>query len=394
MLSLRKTVAIALLCNVYVLISPVVHAYVPISLVSLALSFYIIAVSAFVSGGLKFNRGIIAQIFFVLLPFIVSGFFWEEPTLVAYPKFLILSIIVVSLMDQRTHILFIKYSTFFLYFQCFLAIVGFFYAAMGGGPIAEVTIGWGRTFSLYLTSFSVTNYVGFIRPSGTFDEPGALSFFICFIASLREIYQQNRGSTLVLLVLGFITLSLAHAIFVLIYLVHVAIFLKYWKTLFIVVTLTILAIFMLNSLISENFLFNYVMSRLTSDINGGRGTLLSNAYEIIKSDGILVYIFGIDSNCLTDYIEKCRYVYPAMGENYLSLIAFAGLLPAWTYYFYTVLILVLLFLAPRMALPLFALSVLFWQRPVVFMIGYSFVFAYLMFEITRLFKKRSVDGVL
>ena len=393
MFLLQKLIAILLLIHSYLLISPFVHAYVPISLISLSLSLLIIVSLIYLRCSTRIRKSLFLITLFILCPFVISAIYWESFVLSIYPKFLIFSIITVWMLEARTHLYFIKYSTVFLFFQCILAIIGFVYAAFGGQPILDVTIGWGRTFSFYLTSFSVTNYVGFIRPSGLFDEPGALSFFTCFVAVLREIYHQNRKYTILLLTLGFITLSLAHAIFVFLYLFHVSIITKRWKVLIIFVTSTIFTLLILNSFLEKNYLIDYAISRATSDVEGGRGALMVNAYEIIRSGDWLSFVFGVDSNCLTDYIDNCRYIYPAMGENYLSLIAFAGVGPSWIYYFYTFLIIILLFVKPRVAFPLFALSVLFWQRPVIFMIGYSIVFAYLIFEVAKLFKKGEGNAI-
>ncbi|HAZ3859399.1 TPA: O170 family O-antigen polymerase, partial [Escherichia coli] len=101
------------------------------------------------------------------------------------------------------------------------AVIGFIYAAIGGSAIYTITNPNGREFYFYLTTFTVTNYSGFIRPSAFFDEPGALSFYICFVVMLREIlWPRKRALNFALLAFGIVTLSLAHIVFTILYVIY------------------------------------------------------------------------------------------------------------------------------------------------------------------------------
>jgi hypothetical protein len=102
------------------------------------------------------------------------------------------------------------------------AYLGFVYALAGGAPIFSIKNPDNRTSWLYLTTFTNARIGRIIRPSGFFDEPGALSFFICITAMLRNINKRNSKITLLLLFTGFITLSLAHLVYVIFHLLSMS----------------------------------------------------------------------------------------------------------------------------------------------------------------------------
>ena len=87
-------------------------------------------------------------------------------------------------------------------------IVGIVYSAIGGQPLIEIQVGYRKTY-LYLTTFSFAVIGNIIRPSGIFDEPGALAMFVAIVTMFNDALQQNRklNRALVLLVVFTGTLS-------------------------------------------------------------------------------------------------------------------------------------------------------------------------------------------
>jgi hypothetical protein len=387
MTNLRKVNAFLMLIATYLLISPFIHSYLPIAPLFIIIAILIIFISFLIGETQYSNSTLLIILYSLVFSFTVLSFYWQELLLVLYPKYLLLSFLIVWSIDRGTHILFIRYSTWLLLLQCFLALIGFVYALLGGTPTFDVTIGWGREFNFYLTSFSVTNYVGFIRPSALFDEPGALSFFICFVVVMREVYSLSRKFSVTILFFGMITLSLAHFVFTLLFVLYLAFLKKKWIEFFVFsLSICVLIVFLTFS-VKDSFILDYLVNRSSSDIEGGRAQLLNNAFNIVSSGDYKVFLFGVDSNCLLDYIDNCRYTYPAMGENVLSLLAFSGFATSWFYYFFLVVITGFTFFYPKKMFPLFLLSILFWQRPVIYMIGYSITFSYLVYEFLHFFKK-------
>ena len=108
---------------------------------------------------------------------------------------------------------FVHLSTFVLIFLCVGALLSFFYALLGGAPLWGFPNPDGRENYLYLLSLTNSVWGGFIRPSAIYDEPGAFSFFICSVVTLRVLLGFDKKLTWFLALSGLITFSLAHIIF-------------------------------------------------------------------------------------------------------------------------------------------------------------------------------------
>lgn len=87
-------------------------------------------------------------------------------------------------------------------------VVGMAYAAAGGSPLMDVQVGY-RTTYLYLSTFSFAFIGDTLRPSGIFDEPGALAMYVGIITMFNDVLRQNARLTLAMMVLLVCTGSLA-----------------------------------------------------------------------------------------------------------------------------------------------------------------------------------------
>lgn len=98
--------------------------------------------------------------------------------------------------------------------------ISYFYAYFGGLPILWVeNLETKVPLPLYLFSFSNSVEANIIRPSGFFDEPGALAMFNILVVALNEIINKKKLTSLVLLFLGLISFSVMEAIALVIFLV-------------------------------------------------------------------------------------------------------------------------------------------------------------------------------
>lgn len=89
------------------------------------------------------------------------------------------------------------------------AWIGFAYAFYGGSPILEVVAPEREiAIPLYLTTFTNSVILNIIRPSGIFDEPGALAMFSIMTACLNELCRGSRIYSMSILMLSLITFSL------------------------------------------------------------------------------------------------------------------------------------------------------------------------------------------
>lgn len=100
-----------------------------------------------------------------------------------------------------------------------LSITGFIYALSGGEPVLTITNPDGRENFLYLTTMSGAVYGNVIRPAWIYDEPGAFSFVICATVALRHLLKMNNRLSTFLILGGLVTLSLAHMIVAVLYMI-------------------------------------------------------------------------------------------------------------------------------------------------------------------------------
>ncbi len=99
------------------------------------------------------------------------------------------------------------------------ALIGQAYALSGGTPLFTIANIDGRENGLYLTTMSNFIWLGVIRPTFIYDEPGAFSFLICATVALREVLGMRRGPSLFMLIGAVTTFSITHWLITIIFLV-------------------------------------------------------------------------------------------------------------------------------------------------------------------------------
>jgi hypothetical protein len=149
----------------------------------------------------------------------------------------------------------------------FGAWIGFFYTLMGGEPLLCIENPDGRSNCLYLTTFSNTDGLHFwklIRPSGIFDEPGALSFFTILMVCLNELYDGGKPRSFVLLSLGLVTLSLTH---ILCFIAYATFFFRK-KMIFILLACVLFMGSVVDSVSKDSLLYLNLLQRFTISEDG------------------------------------------------------------------------------------------------------------------------------
>ncbi len=140
---------------------------------------------------------------------------------ITLPFFLLTSLYFTLTASKCEIIKFVELSTNIILVIVIGAVLGFFYAFYFGQPLYVFKNPNGLENYLFLTTLTNLRWGNYIRPSGIYDEPGALSFFICAICFMRHLLYLNQKKTIVILILGLITLSVAHVIFLFFYFVSV-----------------------------------------------------------------------------------------------------------------------------------------------------------------------------
>ena len=99
-----------------------------------------------------------------------------------------------------------------------MSMTGLFYAYVGGDPLLAIENPDGRDNLLYLTTMSGPPLGNVIRPSWVYDEPGAFSFLICSVVALRHVLKRATKWSWLLMIGGLVTLSLTHALLMVVFL--------------------------------------------------------------------------------------------------------------------------------------------------------------------------------
>ncbi|PML28570.1 hypothetical protein BCT82_06845 [Vibrio breoganii] len=260
-----------------------------------------------------------------------------------------------------------SFMTIFAIVACVCSIVGFIYALSGADYSFSIINPDGRENYFYLTTF--TNYVRgtIIRPSFIYDEPGALSFVLCSICFLRLVLRRPIKTTFIILMLGVITLSLAH----LIILILTFIFYSNLKSkiLLLVISLIIISV----TITDSRFSFFYSRFEITEDGLKGdnRSEQVENFLEVVDIDLIL---FG-NYRCMKD-----KSICESHGDISSSIVSPAyngGLMLLIVQLFIHLILVLAMILRPNkvtisVSLMLFLLLL---QRPYFHMMGYQiFIF--------------------
>jgi len=115
---------------------------------------------------------------------------------------------------------FLRYVLIYMWMLLLGALIGFIYYSFGGREIGLIDIyqDGSQIMKLYLTTYADYNGYGLMRPSGLFDEPGALAMFVTMAICLNEVVGGNKYNSLLALILGLVTGSLILFLIFIVYL--------------------------------------------------------------------------------------------------------------------------------------------------------------------------------
>ena len=271
---------------------------------------------------------------FVLSLQLLAAIYWFEPKLIVLPVYFLSALLIASsLKDVELH-RYVAWATKLAIVLLIGGFIGLFYTLiLGGDAIFSFSNEDTRSNGLYLTTFSNWYVRGVIRPSGIYDEPGALSLIVCLIAAIREKINAPRRTTTLILIMGLITLSVAHVLFLICYLLEISkksIFSSGFKF---AVAFSFIFVVIYNSPfrdVFDEFLFSrfeVIDGRLAGD---NRSALIENSINYLGN--IEVLVFGLDSDCIAN-AEACRQKgYDQFGDNPLGPLVLGGITQFFPYY--------------------------------------------------------------
>ncbi len=370
MLSQQRTLAFLMAFSL-VMISPV-FAHAGVRGIFLAACSTAVLLVVFHGKDLGLQRWFLLISVATVLSAFVPAFYWEDPRYILSPIFLVYSLFLLQLADGRAIGGFISIVTALMFVLLLGATFGFILALNGVPPLLDIPNGDGRPNYLFYTTFTNSWWGRIIRPAGIYDEPGAFSFMICGVAALRHIHGRDSRVTRALLGMGFVTLSLAHLVYVLFHAAAEKLSLRNIAGIGAILVPFILIVGYLGGgeIIEKRLLGRLSITETGEVVGDNRTTRFWNAVEHMSKHPRSI-LLGADPICRFDPV-KCAEKYPVMGENPLSPLVMQGLFVSWPYY----TAIAILFFAPflgRDYVVAFGIGVLFLQRPYLLNLGYSLI---------------------
>jgi hypothetical protein len=244
---------------------------------------------------------------------------------------------------------------------------------------------WLRTASLEFAPFSfLYDNQPFKRPSGFMHEPGQLSFYICVCAACREMLRMPRSATIALLGLGLVTQSLAHLLFIGMFVIYLT--LSHHGTrrrshASIIVFVAVIGIFFAAGLL--DWMIDRALGFTSNPENWGRFLSFNNCLNVLDSK-LSNYLFGPSSELaarilgLEDQFSLELETVSIYGENPLSPLIFGGLLSSWPYYAFILFGLWCIIARRRYGWLMFGVALLTLQRPYTLEFPYSLIIGVLL----------------
>jgi hypothetical protein len=326
--------------------------------------------------GISTHRSVSITALFVFagLVFLSTGnaLHWNDFRYLFYWIFFICALLLVEMAGKEGIDRFCLVATRLTVVLLIGATASFVFAGLGLPPLFTITNPDGQDFYFFSTGFTNSYSDNFIRASAIYDEPGAFSMYICFVAAMRHLLDRDRKTTWLMLMLGFITFSLAHLIYVF---CHFLAEQSSRKKIAIWLSLLVFLLFAaVTSISPESNIVLLSRLALTEDTNlfagDNRSFQFLNALSRVAENPSSVF-FGLDNTCVFSQ-AICQEKFGSLGENPLSPLAFGGLLSEGPYYIATIVFL----LSPvfgRKYIVIFGMGLLFLQRPYVMGFSYSLI---------------------
>lgn len=329
----------------------------------------------------ELNASVLSIIFIVYTICLLPAIYWGSLQRAVEPIYLLMSLILAMSLGKVEIKTALKYLTNFHVILLAGALFSFAYALLGGEPFFAIVNPDGRENFVLPLSLTNSFWTGLSRPSGIYDEPGTFSFFLCSLVTLRHLLGFDEKKSFYILLLGLFTLSLAHIIFLIVFLFSCS------KRSFGVIQVLILcSLAGLFIFLSGNWAIFYAvfLIRFKIDPDGtlhgdNRSEGFFNAMEILK-DHPETIIWGI-----SDYYRNNPLVFSetfsdglAVGGNPLNQLLQLGV-GSLPYFLILLCLFITAFRKGRHNLVVLGFCLLLLQRDYVYVISYSLMVSLVLF---------------
>lgn len=301
----------------------------------------------------------------------IAAAYWANAKVFVLPIAFLVAF-ALTFQSERSEIsLFVDISSKIIFLIMVGALVGFFIAFANIQPLFSFAKSDGKLVYFFYTTLTSDKILNIIRPSGIYDEPGALSFVVCILAYLRARLNKSSFMTWLLLVMGMVTFSFAHFVFIAVFFFSERISKANFNALVFVGLLVVLLIVQFPFIVDifqTKIWYRMEIDEFGNFSGDNRINFFQVAFSALMRDPISI-LMGIDFNCVVN-AQECEQFYGHYGENPLSPMFVFGLLNSWPYYLFMVIGLAAI-VRGRSGLAFFSVAILFAQRPYLMSLGYS-----------------------
>jgi hypothetical protein len=327
---------------------------------------------------IKINKILLSISLIAMISIYLVAFYHNDLTYIYFAGNSIMAFMIFSLVDRDLFLKIVKISSLIISFMLIGAWITFFHIYFTNSFPETTFETWaGAEILSGVLSFGVKlqhteSYI--FRASSIYDEPGTFSFVIVFIAAIRHFLDMNKKNTWMILILGFVTISLAHLIYVILHLLTEKL---NFKKLIILIYSLVLTFIISKNYISFAFLneiFNNFFYRIVIDqdflIGGNRKENFIYTFSMLQNFHLNNWFFGtdkVDPGCCNPLVHLVKLGLVGSWLNYLIMIFFLV---------YSIL---------KKNLIVFAIFLILIQRPAIYSTGAAFLVAALFFSL-NLFK--------
>jgi hypothetical protein len=335
---------------------------------------------------IKINKILLLLYLIAMLSILLVAFYHNDLRYIFYTANTVIALMIFSLVDRDLFIKIIKISSLIIFLMLIGAWITFLNVYFTNSfPETKFEIDSRAEILRGILSFGVefSPEVYIFRASSIYDEPGTFSFVITFIAAIRHFLNMDKKNTWMILILGFVTISLAHLVYVILHFLAEKIYYKKFIPFIFLLVLTF--IIFQNYLPFINEIFKALSARL--EIVGMEEGFFSgnNRYEYLLDSIIQLQNFQTHNWLFGDESGNIICCNPLVYLQALGLIgSWHNYLIMFFLFFYSIL---------KKNTIVFGIFLLLTQRPAIYAAGGSFLVAAFIFSLI-LFKNNKTNKSL